>query len=149
MPVLLLIGKQLGLSVVVNRAISSGATQVALRNTTWTMNSMKTCNSVTLLSRKKLIFWYQQEVHFTKYARPNHFGKMHFLLVSEYEAFFLKWMWRNDKFSWISRTDFITMPLRSAVGQLNKLPGKHFFIPSAENLSCRRVREAKNQLCLA
>ena len=88
MPVLLLIGKQLGLSAGVHRAISEWS------NSKWhyviqceTMNSMKTCNSVTLVSRKKLIFWYQQEVHFTKYARPNHVGKMHFLLVSECEVF--------------------------------------------------------------
>ena len=31
------------------------------------MNSMKTCNSVTFYFMKKLILWYQQEVHFTKY----------------------------------------------------------------------------------
>ena len=39
--------------------------------------------------------------------------------------------------------------MRSAVGQINKLAGEHFFNPSAENQLCRRVREAKNQLCLA
>ena len=39
--------------------------------------------------------------------------------------------------------------MRSAVGKINKLTGKHFFLPSAEILLCRRVREADNQLCLA
>ena len=34
--------------------------------------------------------------------------------------------------------------MRSAVGQINKLVVKHFFLSSAEYLLCRRVREAKN-----
>ena len=39
--------------------------------------------------------------------------------------------------------------IRSAVGKLNKIVDKHFFFASAEFLLCRRVREAKNQLCVA
>ena len=46
----------------------------------------------------------------------------------------------------IHETHFITEQARSAVGQLNKLLGQHFFIPLAENLLCRRVCEAKNPL---
>ena len=39
--------------------------------------------------------------------------------------------------------------IRSAVGKLNKIVDNHFFLASAECLLRRRVREAKNQLCLA
>ena len=41
------------------------------------------------------------------------------------------------------------VPQRSAVGQINKMVGYLFFLASAEIPLCRRVREAKNQLCLA
>ena len=45
------------------------------------MNSMKLVILLHFISwKKKIIFWYQQEVYFTKYII---FGKMHFLLISE------------------------------------------------------------------
>ena len=86
-----LIGKQSGLSVVVNRAIREGSCQVVLRNINDNNEIHETCPSVTFYNVNNSLYGISRKCILPSMIRAVPalilIGEMHFLPMSEIEFF--------------------------------------------------------------